>query len=76
MNEKMLDIITWIFDYENIPYEPITDINIITRHKRGHINLNQACGVYVYPNNPQLRTIITNFYEAIHFLETKAQRQC
>ena len=74
-NQAMIEIISGIFNHENIPYEIITDPAIIIKHKRGKINPSMVCGVYAYPDNPKLCSIITNFYEAVDFINVKGLKQ-
>jgi hypothetical protein len=74
-NQLMLDIIMEIFNFENIPYEVINDPIIIIKHKCGCINPNMVCGVYAYPNDPKLCKIITDFYEAVNYINDKGLRQ-
>lgn len=68
--EKMLDVITSILDHENIPYKIIEDPGVIMKFKRG-CHLWQLESTHV----PTMCTIITNFYEAIKFIDTHGLRQ-
>ena len=65
----MLNIIIGILEYENIKYEPITDIEILLKHSRVHTNPTDVCGVYVFKGSQV--SIITDFYEAIKYIDKK-----
>lgn len=68
----MLNIIIGILEYENIKYEPITDIEILLKHSHVHTNPNDLCGVYVFKGSQV--SIITDFYEAIKYIDKKELR--
>jgi len=71
----MLSTIKFILEYEHVPYEVIDDLGVIMKFKRGCVNPSTAVGVYAYPKSPQMCTIITNFYEAVKFIETHGLKQ-
>lgn len=59
----MFNLVTKILDYENIPYEPITDLSYI-------------CGVFVFPDNPEMKHIVTDYYEVIDYIRSRGLTPC
>jgi len=72
----MFNLIIGILEHEGLPYVPIMDPGVIIRHKKGCISPSSVCGVYVFPKDEKNREIITNFYEAVDYINRKGLKRC
>ena len=71
----MFNLVVGILDYENIPYEPITDLEVEWRGTERQTP-SDICGVFVFPDDPEKKHIVTDYYEVIDYIRLRGLTPC
>lgn len=71
---KEQNLIKEYLEWQNIPFQIESDVAFLMKRMKGKMNPNHALGFWIYPNNPLLRNLITNFYQVIDYVDAIGRR--
>ena len=73
---KEQNLIKEYLEWQHIPFQIESDVALLMKRSKGKMNPNQALGFWIYPNNPLLKNLITDFYQVIDYIDAVGGRWC
>lgn len=73
---KEQNLIKEYLEWQNIPFQIESDVRLLMTRSKGKMNPAQALGFWIYPNEPLLRNLVTDFYQTIDYVNATGGRYC
>jgi hypothetical protein len=73
---KEQNLIKEYLEWQNIPFQIESDLPFLMKRSKGKMDPTAALGFWIYPNNPLLRNLVTNFYETVDYVNATGGRYC
>lgn len=72
-----IDLVIGLLQLEGLPFKVEKDLRTLMHATRGRMNPGNAAGVWVFPDNPDMRALLTSIYQAVDFIREQGfQKLC
>jgi hypothetical protein len=73
---KEQNLIKEYLEWQNIPFQIESNLPLLMKISKGKMNPAHALGFWIYPANPLLKKLITNFYQVVDYIDATGGRYC